>query len=223
MTIGAWPARRPAPDGRRRVGLLRLTVTAALLLAGLFLLGSIGCSDAQQSGGEGTLSTGTTSTTSSNTTAGETVTTSVPIGELGVRRNPIPVGQEFQVGDWQVKVRSATLDATQAILDENMFNDAPEPGYQYVLIEIEATYGGGDSSTFWVDMMYMFVGSRGDTFDSGTAMAPDSIINDDAVSAGGSVSGNLVFLVASDQVAGGTLLLEELSSLDESGTFFAIQ
>lgn len=144
-------------------------------------------------------------------------------GELGSRRNPIPLGQEAQVGDWTVKVLGATLDATQAILDENQFNDPPEAGYQYVLVNLEATYDGTESATFWVEMSYTFVGSGGNTYESGMAVAPDPITDEGEVFPGASVSGNLVFAVASDQVSGGTLSLEQAFSFEETRVFFALE
>ena len=157
------------------------------------------------------------------TTGGDGTTTSITIGEPGERRNPIPMGQQARVGDWMIKVVSADLDATQTVLDENMFNDTPEPGSQYVLVGVEAVYLGGESSTFWVDMIYEFVGSEGGSFEPGTTVAPDSILDEGEVLTGGSVSGNLVFVAASDQVDGGTLMLEHVSALEDTRMFFAVE
>jgi hypothetical protein len=169
--------------------------------------------------------TGTTQVAGTTQVVGTTLssTTSTVVGmELGTRRNPIPVGQEAQVGDWTVKVVDAVLDATQLVTDENMFNDPPESGSQYVLVTIEATYTGEESSTFWVEMMYKFVGSKGNTFDSGMVVAPDSILDDGEVFSGGTVAGNLAFVVESTQVSGGTLMIEEFVTFDETRLFFAV-
>jgi hypothetical protein len=147
----------------------------------------------------------------------------VKVGELGERRNPIPVGQQAQVGDWEVNVVGAALDATQAVLDENMFNNPPEDGHRYVLVALDAIYGGEGSSTFWVDMMYAFVGSKGERFDVGKAVAPDPITETGEALPGVCISGNVIFDVASDQVSGGTLLVEEAFAIDKAGIFFAIE
>ena len=143
-------------------------------------------------------------------------------GELGTRENPIPLGQEAQVGPWKVKVADVTVQHHDFVLDHNQFNDAPEAGKQYVLITVEATRTGEDAAAFWVDMYYLFVGDGGNTFDSGFAVAPDSISDTGEAYKGASVSGNLVFQVPSDQVAGGALRLEESFSFEDTETFFAI-
>lgn len=229
---------------RRAARSVPVATVIALSLVILVIVSTAGCA-ASQSGGEPAPGPTTTSkdnlTTSSGgsdpiapdegsiatasdettTTAGRT-TTSITIGEPGERRNPIPMGQQARVGDWMVKVVRVELDATQAVLDENMFNDSPGPGDQYVLVGIEAAYLGGGSSTFWVDMIYEFVGSEGGSFEPGTAIAPDSILDQGEAFTGGAVSGNLVFLVASDQVDGGTLMLEHVFALEETRMFFAV-
>ena len=155
-----------------------------------------------------------------------TETTSIEetkIGALGERRNPIPVDQEARVGDWEVRVVDARPNANQIILDENMFNNPPKEGNQYVLVSLEATYAGDGSSTFWIDMLYSFVGGKGGSFDVAVAVAPDAITSADEALSGGSIAGNLVFEAPSDQVPGGTLLLEEAFSHDQARVFFAVR
>jgi hypothetical protein len=217
---------------------MRKTVVA-LLLAGTLFFGAAGCGSAPGSEGAATpdlsnAPTGEIPTTataapaattdvSSSSTTETTPAADVKIGALGERRNPIPVGQEAQVADWKVRVVGATLNATQTILDENMFNDPPEDGSQYVLVSLEATYNGQESSTFWLDMTYSFVGGRGSTFGTGAAVAPDSMTDQGEASPGASIAGNLLFEVASDQVSDGTLLLEKAFSFEETRVFFAVE
>jgi hypothetical protein len=230
---GGWSFGDPAVWGRGGVGRWFATTTAMLLLAGLLICGAGGCGGTPESEGAATpdLSTATTGEDQSSSVteqprAGttEAKTTSTIEGmELGTRRNPIPLGQEAQVGDWTVKVPGAVLDATQTVLDENMFNDPPESGSQYVLVTIEATYNGQESSTFWVEMTYSFVGGKGNTFDSGMAVAPDSILDEGETFPGGTISGNLVFVVESAQLAGGTVMIEESFTFDETRLFFAVR
>jgi hypothetical protein len=237
MELGGWSS--GGPEVRGRSGSSRVLATAAaLVLAGLLLCGVNGCS-AQESDGAPSpdLSAVTTASAPSISTTGSatgdhasssstvaSVTTSTVVGmALGTRRNPIPVGQEAQVGDWRIKVVGAVLDATKTVTDENMFNNAPEPGSQYVLVSIEATYTGEESSTFWAELMYKFVGSKGNTFDSGMVVAPDSLLEEGEVFSGGTISGNLVFVADSAQVPGGTVMIEEFVNLGETRMFFAVQ
>jgi hypothetical protein len=199
---------------------MKATVVAFVLVSVLLFVNA-GCGGTPDSEGTAALGLSIASTGETRTT-----TTSVgdaTIGELGERRNPIPVGQEAQVGDWKVRVVNATLDATHIILEENMFNNPPEDGNRYVLVLLEATYAGEESSTFWLDMMYSFVGGKGDAFGTAAVVAPDSITDEDEAFPGASVSGNLVFEVSSDQILGGTLLLEKAFSFDETRLFFAVE
>lgn len=240
-------ARKAASDDHHGAdqGALRmlLALVIAFLLSAVVVCPAAGC-DARGAGNEPTseASTARTGDIGATTTESDSVvvdgatgsattsedrpgrtTTSVTIGESGGRRNPIPVGREAQVGGWRVKVVSAALDATQAVLEENMFNDPPAPDNQYLLVSIEAVYVGGKSSTFWMDMLYEFVGGGGATFKPSGAVAPDSILDSGEVLPGGSVAGNLLFAVTSDQIAGGTLMVEEAFARDDTRVFFAIR
>jgi hypothetical protein len=211
-----------AAGGRHCVSCtLVATVAAAVLLAGLLVFGLGGCGGVDEGDPTSGLSTATTSGGSAGTLGGGS-TGDGQTGGVGTRLDPIPLGREAQVGDWKVKVVGAALDATQAVLDENMFNDPPDSGSQYVLISVEASYVGQATSTFWIDMLYSFVGSEGKTFSLAAAVAPDPITNAGEASAGGAISGNLVFMVASDQIPGGTLMLEEAFAWDKGRVFFAV-
>lgn len=201
---------------------------AVLFALGAFALAANGCGAPEPGAGTPDLSTASTGDVPTVTAIRRTATAgggSIEIGQAGESGswgNPVPLGREARVGDWEVMVMGATLDATQAVLDENMFNDPPAEGSQYVLVSLAAVYVGEESSTFWIDMLYGFVGGGGDTFDSGTAVASDSLFDDGEVFAGGAITGNLVFMVASDQVPGGTLMVEEAFAWDEGPVFFAV-
>jgi hypothetical protein len=240
MKTCEWSFRGPEVSGRAGASRMLVCAAAVLVLVGLLLCGVSACGGASDSNGDPhpdlstvpttsvqTTSTaagsGTTEAASTSSTAGSATTSTVVGMELGTRRNPIPLGQEAQVGDWKIKVVDAVLDATKMVADANMFNKAPEPGNQYVLVTIEATYIGEESSTFWVEMMYHLVGSKGNTFDSGMVVVPDSILDEGEVFSGGTISGNLVFIAESAQVRGGTLMLEEFVNFGQSRVFFAIE
>ncbi len=170
-----------------------------------------------------TATTTTTARPTTTTTARPTTTTTVP-AKVGTQQNPIHVGQEAQVGDWRIEVLGATLNATQAVLAENMFNDPPAPGSQYVLVNLRATYTGQSSDTFWIGTSCKFVGSRGNTFSWGGAVAPNSILNYGEMFPGASAAGNLLYEVPSDQVYGGLLMAEDWPDFNHATrTFFAIQ
>jgi hypothetical protein len=144
-------------------------------------------------------------------------------GAVGTRGNPVPVGQEIQVGPWKVQVVDVVLDADDVVLNHNEFNETPQAGNQYVMIKIAATRTAERAAAFSMDMYCVFVGSGGNTFDAGYAAIPDSISETGEACRGASVTGNIVFEVASNQVAGGTLRAEESLSFEDTETCFALQ
>lgn len=208
---------------------LYITVGAVFLLAIILAAAACGGSDTgttatTAAAGESTTTAAPeTTTTEPTTTTTEATTTTTAAADVGTRENPIPLGQEAQIGDWKVKVTGATPNANQAIADANQFNDPPAAGQQYVLVEVAGTYTGQTSGTFWADISYKYVGSGGNTYDQGFAVAPNPISDAGEVFPDASVSGNLVFAVDSDQVSGGTLALEESFSFDETRLFFAVE
>jgi hypothetical protein len=125
----------------------------------------------------------------------------------------LSLGQEAEVGDWRVKVVDVVLNADEIVYNHSEFNEVPQPGEQYVLVKIAAERIGVEASAFWADTTCVFVGGGGETFEIGWADVPEAMAETGDVAPGASVSGNLVFLVPSDQVSAGTLGLNAASSL----------
>ncbi|MBN1630842.1 MAG: hypothetical protein JW990_13855 [Thermoleophilia bacterium] len=205
----------------RRSAVAAAAVVLTVLV--VFAVGACGGDD-----GESTSELSAASTNKVIAVGSTTTTTGAPTGDGseatagGTRREPVPVGQEAKVGNWRVRVTDVSTDATQAILDENMFNDPPGPDDRYVLITVEATYVGEDVGTFWIDILSTFVGDEGDTFSLASVVPPTPITDTSEVAGGEAVSGNVVFAVASKQIAGGTLMLQDLLSREGGRVFFAI-
>lgn len=144
-------------------------------------------------------------------------------GGPGSREEPMPLGQAAQIGQWQVKVVSVDPDATGLITSDE-WSDPPQAGNQYVLVTLEATYTGSESASFWADMTYSFVGSKGNTFGEpkGFAVSPSPIFEAGEAFSGASITGDALFEVASDQVVGGVIMIEEFTYEGER-VFFAIE
>ena len=164
---------------------------------------------------------GTTDDEGPSSTSGKKTTTTKAAKADGTREDPVPLGTAAKVGDWEITVTACELDATETVMDANEFNDAPADGHQYALVTVKATYTGDESGTFWVDMSGKFLGSGGNTFDSGMAVAGDDIIDSSEAFPGASVSGDLVFDVETTQATGGLLMLEPSFSFDDP-VFFAL-
>ncbi len=68
-----------------------------------------------------------------------------PAAEAGTRENPLPIGTPFSSTDWTVVINSVTLGAQDQILAANMFNEAPDAGTEYILVNYTVTYTGSDA------------------------------------------------------------------------------
>lgn len=111
----------------------------------------------------------------------------------GTRENPIPLGTPFSSSDWTVVVNSVTLNATDQILAENQFNEAPDAGTEYILVNYTLTYIGKDAE----GQMPAFVGvdfvtAGGVTVDSlsKVVIGPDEMNSLSALYEGASATGN---------------------------------
>jgi hypothetical protein len=146
---------------------------------------------------------------------------------LGTRDNPLPLGTVIDLADWQLTISEVTADATDLVMAENEFNDPPADGRQFLLFRVEATYEGGDSGDPWLDFSWAVVGAGGNTFGGGSmddycGVIPSPLDDTGEAFPGASVEGNVCFAVASDQVEGATIRVEETLSFDDTRAFFAI-
>jgi len=143
--------------------------------------------------------------------AADSGTSETQSDEQGTRQNPLPLGSTVTLDvlgetEWEVTVGPATLDATDTVIAENMFNDPPEEGFQYALLSLTATYIGSESGTPSFDLTYSYVSSSGtthETFDS-FAVAPDPLSDVNELYSGASGTGNILVAIPSDDPSGGT-------------------
>ena len=146
---------------------------------------------------------------------------------LGTRDNPLEVGTVIEMGDWTLSVTEVSLDATDAVMGENEFNDPPVDGRQFVMFNVEATYVGAESGTAWLDFGWGIVGSAGNTFGGGSmddycGVIPTPLDDTGETFPDGSVSGNVCISADSDQLEGATIRIEESFSFDDTRAFFAL-
>lgn len=137
--------------------------------------------------------------------------------DQGTRTNPYPLGSVIIDGDWQVRVNSVTPDANDAVAAENMFNDPPPPGSQYLLANVTITYTGADSQgeTPFTTIRYVTAdGNTVNSYDSGI-VAPDSLDTLSPLFQGASTTGNLAFTVPTASATQGTLAVEPTMFADK--------
>ncbi|MFD2758076.1 hypothetical protein [Gulosibacter faecalis] len=118
--------------------------------------------------------------------------------EAGTRENPVPLGSTLEGKDWIITINSVTLDATEAVLAENQFNEAPADGNVYILVNYTVTYTGDDlEGSMPIMTTVEFVTAAGNTVESyeSFTVAPDAIDTTSTLYEGASATGNEVFEV----------------------------
>ncbi|MGD8151063.1 hypothetical protein [Ornithinimicrobium sp. Y1694] len=141
----------------------------------------------------------------------------------GGQNNPLGLGDEFEVGDWTVKVNSVEEDATETILAENQFNEPPSEGNQFMLVNIDATYNGDTSGTAYWDLRPTFVTGTGNT--AGGQLSdmcgsyPGNLMYEGEQFPGSTVTGNLCVSFPSDQVDG-AMMITEVMDFDNNDRVF---
>lgn len=141
--------------------------------------------------------------------------------ELGTRENPIPIGQKAQVGpNWEVTILEIVPDAWSIIEAENMFNEPPEEGYQYVMAKVQVSYIGEESGTPWVDLSLRYLGSDGNAYSEGVGVVPKAFSDIGEQFPGATAEGNVGWAVPADAVSGGKIIVEESFSFEDTRVFF---
>lgn len=141
---------------------------------------------------------------------------------LGTRQNPVPWGTNVNVGpNWQVQVNDITPDAWSIIQAENMFNDPPAEGKQYVMARFKVSYVGKESGTPWVDLRLRYLGNDGNTYSGSCGVTPEELSDIGEQFPGASAEGNECWVVPASAVKGGAIIAEETFSFDDTRVFFA--
>ena len=121
---------------------------------------------------------------------------SAPGGEggdsnAGTRNNPLPIGETVSSDDWEITL-GTPYEAGAEIAAENPFNDPPEPGMEYWIVPVTATYTGDETGTPWVDIQVNFVGSENRTYNGFdcAVVIPNSLNDVGALYRNGVAEGN---------------------------------
>lgn len=118
--------------------------------------------------------------------------------ETGTRGNPYPIGSVIESDDWRVVVNSVTLDATDAVVSANQFNEPPAEGSEYILVNYSATYLGDEPDgqvPAFVTVEYVTADSTTvNSFDN-SVVAPEAIDTISTLYTDGTATGNAAFEV----------------------------
>lgn len=117
----------------------------------------------------------------------------------GTRDNPVAVGSQIKSNDYTVTINSVDLNANDTVMGANQFNDQPDAGTAYALINTTVTYTGkttGDTS----DVSIAYVTASGNVINSydKTVVAPDPELGGQELYPGADATGNTVIQVPVD-------------------------
>lgn len=142
------------------------------------------------------------------------------------QENPIPLGTEVEVAaGWNIKVNSAELDANATVAAANEFF-TPDPGNQYVLVNLTITNASDQPGEPWVNLKVSLLPPSGVSQDPEILIGlPDEIDTMAQMQPGATVTGVVPFQVPSADIGGTVLLGQSQFTLDEAKDqkFFAIQ
>lgn len=140
----------------------------------------------------------------------------------GTRDNPLPWGESFAYGDWEVTINEVTFNADEQVAAENQFNDPAPEGYSYALINASTTYTGDDSESPMIGTGIAYVTENGETISSTDSLAvvPDALDNSRELYNGGTETGNVGLAIPSDDA--GTIRVR-LGFFDTEDAFFEAQ
>lgn len=145
---------------------------------------------------------------------------------LGTRQNPVPIGTEVEVGpNWTMAVLEINPDAWDVVKAANMFNEPPAEGRNYVMARVRVSYVGDESGTPWVDLRFRYLGSNGVTYGEGMddfcGVLPEAVNDIGELFPGASAEGNVCWSVPADGIQGGSIIVEEVFSFEDTRVFFA--
>jgi hypothetical protein len=131
-----------------------------------------------------------------------------PDSELGSRNNPIALGDTVVVNDWRVQFTKVNRDALKLILEADPYSSSPSASERYLLVALNATYIGEESSEPNSDLRFKVVGSKGNTFSQSCGYFSGSFSQNGETFSGATVKGDLCFTVDADQITGATISVQ---------------
>lgn len=148
-----------------------------------------------------------------------TVTTAPP--GKGAAENPYAIGElitasytDVESGElrtWNIEVAGPPSDITDAVLDENQFNEPPEGERRYVGLPLRITYVSGPEPASLFELTFKAIAPSGEvltTFDPSCGVIPDALDSLAEVTAGGVLEGNVCWSALPADAERLTMLIE---------------
>ncbi len=129
----------------------------------------------------------------------------------------MPLGQVVEIlkGDiahWAIVVSETEPDATARVLAANPYNEAPAPGNQFYMVNLEAKYLGPGSTTFFENYSLKTVGQSGvvyTTWEHSCGIASYEFPTFTELFTGGAISGWACWQIPSADADSLQLLVDE--------------
>jgi len=91
--------------------------------------------------------------------------------DKGSRDNPAELGDTISGNEWDITVDGFDANATDEVLAQNEFNEAPDSGNNYAVAEVTAAYTGDDSGNPMVGLSFAYVTTDGNTLSASDTLA----------------------------------------------------
>jgi len=147
-------------------------------------------------------------------------TTTAPPGK-GSLESPFVIGEtmtasytDVETGElrtWNLEVTGPPSDITEAVLEENQFNDPPEGDRRFIGVPLRITYVSGPVPASLFELTFKAVGPSAvvmTTFDPSCGVIPESLDTLAELFEGGVVEGNVCWSVLPSDVDDLTMLIE---------------
>jgi len=194
------PSVVPTPPARPSQRTRNILIGVVLILVVLVAAGSIA---PRQTTTQKTL-TVTTSTveyvTILQTVTMQATPTLPKTGEPGTSRfNPLPLGKTLVVDEWEISVIGIERDAYGKLKDFNMFNSAPGPGEEAVLVKLNAKLiGSPEVKSSLNQWSFKLVGEKGSVYEHRVDVLEPAVYGRE-IFGGTAIQGYLSFNVASGE------------------------
>lgn len=122
---------------------------------------------------------------------------------IGSLDDPIPVGQAYILGLYEIEVIGAVRDAGQTLADFDPANPGPPLGSQHVLVELAVRFTDDDGLGNPASIPFFASDGTGrwNDIDARCGQIPDSILDAPFIEKGDEATGNVCFTVPADAVA----------------------
>ena len=134
--------------------------------------------------------------------SGAPPSTDLDPSSIGSLEDPIPVGQSYILGLYEVEVRSAVRDATDLLADADPANPPPPTGRRHLIVEVAVSFtedqglGAPSAIPFFVSDGV----TRWNDYEASCGLVPGSILDAGLLGETEEAVGNVCFTVPDDVV-----------------------